>query len=40
MNRVENYKVCDVDDLDYLVTSLNPNEKILQPFKGKSVEIL
>jgi DeoR/GlpR family transcriptional regulator of sugar metabolism len=40
MNRVENYKVCDVDDLDYLITSLNPNEKILQPFKGKSVEIL
>ena len=40
INRKENYKVCDFGALDYLITSLNPTDEILKPFKGKGVEII
>ncbi|MDZ7897256.1 MAG: DeoR/GlpR family DNA-binding transcription regulator [Arcicella sp.] len=40
INRKENYKVCNFTDLDYLITSLNPTDEILKPFKNKRVEVL
>jgi DeoR/GlpR family transcriptional regulator of sugar metabolism len=40
INRKENYKVCNFTDLDCLITSLNPTDEILKPFKNKNVEIL
>jgi DeoR/GlpR family transcriptional regulator of sugar metabolism len=40
INRQENYKVCNFTDLDYLITSLNPMDEILKPFRNKRVEIL
>ncbi len=40
INRQENYKVCNFSDLDYLITSLNPTDEILKPFRNKRVEIL
>jgi DeoR/GlpR family transcriptional regulator of sugar metabolism len=39
INRKENYKVCNFTDLDYLITSLNPMDEILKPFRNKRVEI-
>jgi len=40
INREENYKVCNFGDLDYLITSLNPADEILKPFRNRSVEII
>jgi DeoR/GlpR family transcriptional regulator of sugar metabolism len=40
INRKENYKVCNFTDLDCLITSLNPMDDILKPFRNKTVEIL
>jgi DeoR/GlpR family transcriptional regulator of sugar metabolism len=40
INREENYKVCNFTDLDYLITSLNPTDEILKPFRNKRVEVL
>ncbi len=40
LNRIENYKVCDLNDLDYLVTSLHPTDKTLAQFHQSRVEIL
>ena len=40
INRKENYKVCSFSDLDYLITSLNPTDEMLKPFRNKRVEIL
>ena len=39
INREENYKVCNFSDLDYLITSLNPMDELLIPFRNKRVEI-
>lgn len=36
---VENYKVCDIDDLDYLVTYLKPNDSLLEPFKNSHIKL-
>lgn len=40
INRQENYKVCNFSDLDFLITSLNPTDEILKPFRNKRVEII
>ena len=40
MNRKENYKVCNFSDLHYLITSLNPMDEMLKPFRNKRVEII
>jgi DeoR/GlpR family transcriptional regulator of sugar metabolism len=40
INRKENYKVCNFTDLDYLITSLNPTDEIMKPFRNKRVEVL
>lgn len=40
INRKENYKVCNFSDLDYLITSLNPTDEILKPFRNKRVEVI
>ena len=40
INRKENYNVCNFTDLDYLITSLNPSDELLNGFKNKGVEIL
>ncbi|MCU0467313.1 MAG: DeoR/GlpR family DNA-binding transcription regulator [Arcicella sp.] len=40
INRKENYKVCEFTDLDYMITSLNPTDELLNGFQKKGVEIL
>ncbi len=40
INREENYKVCDFEDLDYLITSLSPTDELLKEFRNKGVEVI
>jgi len=40
INREESFKVCNFDDLDYLITSLSPTDNRLMNFRHKGVEIL
>ena len=36
---IENYKVCDIHEIDTLVTSLKSNDELLEPFKTTKVRI-
>jgi len=40
LNSVETYKVCDLRQIDFLVTSLKPNDAVLLPFQGQGVTIV
>lgn len=37
---IQPFKVCDLESLDILVTDLDPNEIILEPFRQKGITIL
>jgi DeoR/GlpR family transcriptional regulator of sugar metabolism len=40
VNASEQLKICDVDEIDILITELPPNAKKLQPYKKKGIQIL
>ena len=40
MNTSEQLKICDVDEIDILITELPPDAKKLQPYKKKGIQIL
>ncbi len=40
LNTIENYKVCDLADINVLITSLKPTEPTLDSLRIKSLEIL
>ncbi len=40
LNTIENYKVCDLSDIDILITNLKPTDPTLDSLRIKSLEIL
>jgi DeoR/GlpR family transcriptional regulator of sugar metabolism len=40
MDTSEQLKICDVDEIDILITELPPDAKKLQPYKKKGIQIL
>jgi DeoR family fructose operon transcriptional repressor len=40
INTAQAYKVCDLECLDMMVTELDPNDPLLQPFKEKGIRIV
>ena len=40
LNSVMQMKIADMSEIDYLITELNADNKILQPYQSKSVTIL
>jgi DeoR/GlpR family transcriptional regulator of sugar metabolism len=40
INASEQLKICDVDEIDVLITELPPNAKKLLPYKKKGIQIL
>ena len=40
LNSFQRYKVCDLESIDTLITELDPDDHLLQPYKRIGVEIL
>lgn len=40
MNTVQRLQVCKIEDVDIMITELNPNEPLLEPFKQKGLMVL
>jgi DeoR/GlpR family transcriptional regulator of sugar metabolism len=40
INTFEQLKICELDDIDILVTELDPEAERLQPYKAKGIKIL
>ncbi|MEN8249109.1 MAG: DeoR/GlpR family DNA-binding transcription regulator [Bacteroidota bacterium] len=40
LGTVQRFSVCDLDDIDILVTDLEPNDIVLQPYRDQGIEIL
>ncbi|MFT3904037.1 MAG: hypothetical protein QM727_12745 [Niabella sp.] len=40
LNTVQPIKVCDLSDVDYLITELDPRHEILRPFVEVGIQVL
>ena len=40
LNSVQRLKVCNVEDVDILITELLPTNDLLAPYKNKGIEVL
>ena len=40
IHTIETYKVCDLHEIDFLVTSLKPSDPSLNDFRNKGIEII
>jgi len=40
LNSLMQMKIADFSEIDYLITELDPHDKLLQPYHSKSVTIL
>lgn len=40
LNSVQRIKICDITDIDYLVTELPPKSPLLEPFSGGQMEMI
>jgi DeoR/GlpR family transcriptional regulator of sugar metabolism len=40
LNTTQRIKICDVKDIDVLITELNPEEDLLRPYYKAEIEIL
>lgn len=40
LNTVQRLQVCKIEDVDIMITELNPNEPLLEPFKQKGLQVL
>lgn len=40
LNTTQRYPICDLNEINKIVTDLDPNDPILSPFVRKGVEVL
>ncbi len=40
LNTFEQLKICDIDEIDMLITELDPQSEKLQPYKSKGIKVL